>query len=138
MRFLLDTNALSEAVRPAPNARLMERLAAHHAECATAAPVWNELVYGCRRLPESARRRALERYIFEVLRPHLSVLPYDQRAAEWHASEQARLEPLGRTPPFVDGQIAAIASTNGLTLVTANAPDFAGFEGLHLEDWRQP
>ena len=137
LRYLLDTNALSEAVKPTPDAHVMQRLAAHHAEIATAAPVWNELLYGCYRLQESVRRRALERYLFGVLRPQLQALPYDERAAEWHASERARLERLGQTPPFVDGQIAAIAHANDLTLVTANVQDFAPFEGLRVEDWRQ-
>ena len=71
LRYLLDTNALSEAVKPTPDAHVMQRLAAHHAEIATAAPVWNELLYGCYRLQESVRRRALERYLFGVLRPQL-------------------------------------------------------------------
>jgi tRNA(fMet)-specific endonuclease VapC len=41
----------------------------------------------------------------------------------------------GRTPASVDGQIAAIAAVNGLTLVTQNVTDFAAFEGLDVEDW---
>jgi tRNA(fMet)-specific endonuclease VapC len=39
-------------------------------------------------------------------------------------------------PPFVDGQTAAIASTKGLTVVTANVADFRLFDGLDVEDWR--
>jgi predicted nucleic acid-binding protein len=42
-------------------------------------------------------------------------------AAEWHAAERARLAALGKTPPFVDGQITAIAYANSLTLVTLNS-----------------
>ncbi len=41
----------------------------------------------------------------------------------------------GRTPPFVDGQIAAIAHSQGLTLVTANTEDFRYFDELELADW---
>ncbi len=65
----------------------------------------------------------------------MAVLPYDQMAAEWHAAERARLGAVGLTPPFVDGQIAAVAHVNDLTLVTANTRDFAHFEGLRIEDW---
>jgi len=50
--------------------------------------------------------------------------------------ERARLAALGRTLPFVGGQIAAIARTNNLVLVTANAVDFRDFAGLTIEDWR--
>jgi len=48
---------------------------------------------------------------------------------------RARLKPVGRTPSFVDGQIAAVAIVNDATLVTANVADFAPFDGLRVEDW---
>jgi tRNA(fMet)-specific endonuclease VapC len=41
----------------------------------------------------------------------------------------------GRVPPFVDGQIAAIAAVNGLTLVTRNVRDFRRFAGLPVVNW---
>lgn len=66
----------------------------------------------------------------------IEVLPYDAESALWHAAERARLTRLGRTPPYPDGQIAAIAAVNGLILVTANVRDFADFDGLIVEDWR--
>lgn len=75
-------------------------------------------------------------YIEESIRDLLPVLPYHSAATQWHAAERARLAVLGRTPPFVDGQIAAIAATNGLVLVTANTMDLQHFAGPRLEDWR--
>ena len=75
-------------------------------------------------------------YIDEVLQPSISVLPYDTRAAGWPAAERARLTEAGKTPPFADGQIAAIARTNDLMLATSNVSDFAGFESLRIEDRR--
>jgi tRNA(fMet)-specific endonuclease VapC len=42
---------------------------------------------------------------------------------------------LGKTPPFVDGQIAAIALTHALALVTANPKDFKSFKGLTVLNW---
>jgi tRNA(fMet)-specific endonuclease VapC len=47
-----------------------------------------------------------------------------------------RLEALGRTLPYADGQIAAIAVVNALTLVTVNVRDFRDIEGVRVEDWR--
>ena len=64
------------------------------------------------------------------------MLPYDDEAAKWHATERVRLEGIGRTPPFIDSQIAAVAFVNGLALVTANVSDFSGFLGLRVENWR--
>lgn len=40
-----------------------------------------------------------------------------------------------RSPPFVDGQIAAIAYVNDLILVTRNTEDFSNFSDLKLENW---
>ena len=78
----------------------------HRDEVCTAAPVWNELLYGYRRLPTSKRREELRSYLRDRLEPSLAVLPYDAPAADWHAGERARLGRAGRTPAFVDGQIA--------------------------------
>ena len=99
--------------------------------------VWHELWFGCHRLPASARRAAIETYLNRVVAPSIPILPYNQPAAEWHAAERGRLVGIGRTPPFADGQIVAIAKMNNLTLVTLNLDDYAAFQGIQLEDWRR-
>jgi tRNA(fMet)-specific endonuclease VapC len=134
-RYLLDTNILSEPLKTRPNEGIMHRLERHRKEVVTTAMVWNELLYGCYRLPPSARRRTLERYLHQALAPSIPILPYDEQAAEWHAAERARLEMAGRIPPFVDGQIASVAKIRGLILVTRNVSDYGDFQGLHVEDW---
>jgi tRNA(fMet)-specific endonuclease VapC len=80
------------------------------------------------------RRDSLDELVRELQR-RFPVLPYDQAAADWHASERARLERIGRVPPYQDGQIAAIAVTRRLTLVTRNVRDFLGFTDLRVESW---
>lgn len=136
LRFLLDTNVVSEPLRPAPNQAVLERLREHQAEIAIASVVWHELWYGCCRLPESSKRTLIDAYLKDVVARAIPILSYDQRAALWHAEARARLAAIGKLPPFADGQIAAIAATNGLCLVTFNRDDFAAFQGLRLEDWR--
>lgn len=78
------------------------------------------------------KRTAIEDYLNSI--PWI-ILPYDSEAAEWHAQERARLQRLGKTPTFPDGQIAAIAVTQKLTLVTLNRRDFQNFKGVNLADW---
>lgn len=136
-RFLLDTNVLSEPVAARPHPSVLERLKEHRAELATASQVIHELAYGAARLPRSARRRTLERYLEQVVIPSMPVLTYDLQASLWHASERARLEALGKPAPAVDSQLAAIAVANGLTLVTRNLRDFASFEDLHCVTWHR-
>lgn len=136
LRFLLDTNIVSEPLRPAPDPSIVEHLRQHQGEMAIASVVWHELWYGCQRLPISTRRTIIEAYLKEVIAPTIPVLPYDQLAGQWHAEERARLTKIGRTPPFADGQIAAIAVTSGLSLVTFNHSDYESFRGLRIEAWR--
>ena len=118
-----------------PDLAILERLHEHSLECAIAAPVWHELIYGCRRLPRGKRRNALEAYPRDVVRGSFPILPYDEAAATWHGEERARLEAQGRPAPFVDGQIAAIAHVNGLVLVTTNDKDFVRFKDLTVLNW---
>ena len=113
----------------------MLRLREHEDDIAVPAPVWHELRFGCARLAPSRQREAIERYIEDVVLASFPVLEYDRRAADWHAVERARLSAAGRTPPFVDGQIAAIAHVNNLILVTSNTDDFNGFKGLRIQTW---
>jgi tRNA(fMet)-specific endonuclease VapC len=135
--FLLDTNVVSEPLRPAPNQHVLERLKQHEAEIAIATVVWHELLYGTYRLPHSAKRSTIEEYLSEVVAPTFPILPYDVQAAQWHAAERARLVGLGHTPPFADGQIAAIAQVNNLILVTANTADFSMYQDLQVENWHK-
>ncbi|WP_019501380.1 type II toxin-antitoxin system VapC family toxin [Pseudanabaena sp. PCC 6802] len=135
LRFLLDTNILSEPLRPHPNPNVMAMLAEHDTEIATATVVYHEMLFGRDLLPESKKRRALELYLQREIEAKLPVLPYDLLAAQWHASERARLVKLGKTPSFADGQIAAISQANDLILVTNNKVDFESFLDLQLENW---
>jgi tRNA(fMet)-specific endonuclease VapC len=135
LRYLLDTSIVSSPVSKRPDPAILKRLDEHGPECAIAAPVWHELIYGCRRLPKGKRRAMLEAYLRDVVRRSFPNLPYDEAAATWHGEERPRLEAIGKSAPFVDGQIAAVAHVHGLVLVTTNETHFEGFEGLRVENW---
>jgi tRNA(fMet)-specific endonuclease VapC len=135
LRYLLDTNIISEPVRPLPNANVMAKLIEAKSTVAIASIVWQEVLLGCYRMPDSKRRRAIEAYLQEEVKIKLPILPYTQEAAEWFAAERARLIPIGLTPSYADGQIAAIAKINNLILVTRNVADYANFKDLPIENW---
>lgn len=135
MRFLLDSNIVSEPMRARPDAKVVHYLRAHQDEIAIAAVTLHELWFGCNRLAVSAKRAAIEQYLNEVVALTMPVLPYDERAALWHATERARLTSLGKTPSFAEGQIAAVAVTCDLSLVTLNQTDYREFAELSLADW---
>lgn len=139
IRYLLDTNIVSEPARPEPSTAVVDRMNAHSGEVALPAPAWHELVYGVHRMPQGKRRTYLADYLAEVVRPSMPVIPYDRRAARWHGAARAALEAEGHSQPFVDGQIAAVAATRGLILITRNTSDFeayaALYDGVHVENW---
>ena len=135
LRYLLDTNIISEPVRPVPNANVMAQLIEAKSTVAIASVVWHEILLGCYRMPDSKRRRAIEAYLEEEVKVKLPILPYTQEAAEWFAKERARLIAIGQTPSYADGQIAAIAKVNNLILVTRNVADYANFQDLPIENW---
>ena len=137
LRFLLDTSVVSEPALASPNTRLIRRLEQRAGQYAIASLVWHELLYGVERLPVGKRRSILEFYVQSVISDRFPILPYDLRAAEWHARERVRLEASGKATPFIDGQIAAIACTQNLVLVTSNTRHFVAFHDLEVADWSQ-
>ncbi len=138
MKYLIDTNVLSEAVKTFPDKSVMRMLEKCQHEIVTAAPVWHELQFGCQRLARSRKREIIASFLTDVVKRTMPILPYDDRAAEWHAGERARLSSKGLTPSFVDGQIAAISVVNGLILVTRNIDDFKHFLRPKIENWHFP
>lgn len=134
-RFLLDTNALSEPMRPAPNAGFLRMFERHRMDLALASPVWHEAMFGLHRMPLGEKRDRVDAYLYNVIRPSVDILPYDAEAARWHAIERARLEKAGTPVPFADGMVAAVAVRFGLTVVTHNIRDFERLTGVLLVDW---
>jgi len=135
MKYLLDTNVLSEAMKTVPNKSVLKMFEKWQHEIVTASPVWHELQFGCQRLPRSRKREIIASFLDDIVKRTMLILPYDDRAAEWHARERARLSSKGLTPSFVDGQIAAISVVNGLILVTRTINDFKQFLRLKIENW---
>lgn len=135
MRLLLDTNVLSEPLREHPDPEVLRQLQCGEHVLHTASVVIHELSYGIHRLAPGRRRQRLGSYLDGLIASGLTVLPYDRKAALWHGEERARLEALGRPMAFADGQIAAIAATHGLVLVTRNTSNFSAFQGLEVRNW---
>lgn len=132
--YLLDTNVVSELARRAPHRGVESRVRAHQSGCAIGAPTIEELAFGVARLPASAKRDMLAGWLEGAIAGFI-VFPYDANCALWLGRERARLGALGRPAPRTDGEIAAIAILNDVTLVTRNVADFRSFAGLRVESW---
>lgn len=132
--YLLDTNVISEPLKPIYNNSVINQLSIHKNKVALPSLVVYELLRGCYKLQPSKKRNLVWNYIQDLM-SNTPILFYDKKAAEWHSQEQARLESIGKPAALIDGQIAAIAKVNKLILITRNTIDFENFEGLQMENW---
>ena len=131
--YLLDTNVLSELMRPAPEEHVVAWFGRHVAH-----PMWTsavtqaEILSGIALLPEGKRRDALARTAEQLFAEDMAgrCLPFDTAAAKHYALLVAQRRRQGLPIATEDGQIAAIALAAGLCVLTRNTKDFAGIEGL--------
>lgn len=138
MKFLLDTNVVSETMRATPNRHLLRALARHDGQLGISAVTWHELAFSVRRLPKGARRTALEVRLRDLASDLPAPVPFPGEAADWLASERARLEAKGTSISIEDGVIAATAYVANLTVVTANTKHFVPFVAVRVVDWLHP
>jgi toxin FitB len=129
--ILLDTNVVSESLRPRPIPTLLAWLDAQHPESIyLCTPVLAELYAGMLRLTDGRRkdrlRAAIERIEAEFFRGR--TLTFDTEAAKQYGRVIAIRARLGRPIGQMDALIAAIASTNRAALATRNVSDFIGLE----------
>jgi tRNA(fMet)-specific endonuclease VapC len=128
--FALDTNALIHALKGA--GRVKERLArVSPVDIAVPAVVAYEIEFGTlhSRSP-GKRRRDLQRLL-----SILTILPFDERAADRSARLRFDLETAGEKIGPLDTLIAGTVLAHGATLVTNNTREFSRVPGLQIEDW---
>lgn len=133
--YLLDTNVLSELMRSQPDPRVMAWFAAQaDAEYFTTAISQAEILLGIALLPKGKRRSSLSQTAMLMFQEDFSgrCLPFDDRASGIYALLVASRREAGRPITTEDAQIAAIALTHQLTLVTRNIKDFVHIGKLKI------
>lgn len=131
--MLIDTNVLSECMRPQPSEAVvawLDRLPAE--EVWISAISRAEIALGLALMPAGKRQAALARAAQAMFEEDFGgrCLPFDERAALHYAAIVAQRTRAGRPISTEDAQIAAIALAHGLTLATRNVSDFEGIDGL--------
>jgi predicted nucleic acid-binding protein len=137
--FLLDTNVVSEWVKPQPNAGVMRWVyEADEDRLFLSVITLAELRLGAARLAAGERRSRLDRWIGEELPGRFEgrILGIDREVAEAWGRLMAASFARGRRMNLMDCFLAAQATVNSLTLVTRNGADFEGFGGEVVDPWR--
>jgi predicted nucleic acid-binding protein len=138
MTFLLDTNVVSEWVKPQPNAGLTQWLSQVDEDYVFLSVVtFAELRFGIERLARGSRRTRLDEWLRIELpvRFEQRILLVDGAVADEWGRMVAGGAGRGKSIGAMDALIASTAQVHGLTLVTRNAKDFEGAVKSVLNPW---
>lgn len=135
--FLLDTNVVSEALRPRPDARVLAWLRAHEARAFLSVVTIGELEAGIRGAPDPRRAEALRAWLDDVLLPQFAhrVLLVDLEVARRWGERTAAARAAGTPVGAVDALIAATAARHGLAVATRNGRDFEPLGVAVVDPW---
>ena len=138
--ILLDTNVLSEFMRPHPEAGVVQWLDEQRADTLyTTAVSQAEIEQGLALMPDGKRQHGLALAAKAMFEEDFAgrCLPFDATAASHYAHLVAERTRIGRPISVEDAQIAAIALAGGMALATRNTRDFESIKGLVLiNPWR--
>ena len=133
--FLIDTNVVSELVRPAPDPSVL-RFLARESDLWLSVVTLHELNFGAARIADVGRRRRLTEWIeFVKARFRGRLIVIDQVIAELAGRARAHAMAQGRSVDPLDALIAASALSRSMTLATRNMRDFVALEVVAFNPW---
>ena len=136
--YLLDTNIISELMKQQPDKHVIAKIKEYERFCALSSTSWNELLYGINIMPAGKKRDFYFDTLVDKIQAEFDIIQYDNHAAWIQADIRARLMDCGTPVEFDDTQIASIAVSNGMILVTRNTKHFEPIQKispLMLENW---
>jgi len=136
--IVLDTNVLSELMRPAPSPRVVAWVAKQPAtELFTTSITEAEIFYGIELLTKGKRREGLLAAAEAMFAEDLAgrVFGFESDAARAYSKIAARRRALGRPISHADAQIAAIVQVRGAKLATRNVTDFKDCGVDAIDPW---
>ena len=139
MAFLIDTNVISETLKPRPAARVIAWFGDQRSnDLFLASMSLGELVRGAHRVKDKVKRERFKRWIYHDLVAQFQgrILPFDQEAAVIWGEIMGNGDRTGHPKPMGDAQIAAVARRHDLTLVTRNTRDFTDMDVALIDPWK--
>lgn len=134
MRFLLDTNAWIRILNQQANPIKDKFAQMNPSDIALCSVVKSELYFGAYK----SMRRSDNLQLLTNLCSQFKSLDFDDEAAEISGNIRAQLTKLGTPIGPYDLQIASIALSKNMILVTHNTKEFSRLTGLRIEDWEVP
>ena len=125
--IILDTNVVSELMRPEPDTNVRRWIAGRRAdELGTTAITVAEIRHGIERLPDGRRKESLLSAATDLLAAFGDLIqPFDAQAAAWFGPIIVQRSNLGRPIGGFDALISAICRARGSAVATRNVRDFA-------------
>lgn len=136
--IIIDTNVISELLRPEPEPRVERWLSKQDGLSVYLTAISEaELRHGLAIMPPGKRRTTLTDAVDRILREDMAgrILPFDSAAAQSYAIIAASRRAAGRPIMQADCQIAAIAHARNAIVATRNTPDFEGCEIDLINPW---
>lgn len=136
--IVLDTNVLSETLRPAPDPRVLAWFGAQRrASLFTTTITQAEILYGLGLLADGARKQALSSAIEAIFKEDFAgrLLGFDRDAAEVYAQIAASRKSAGLPISLFDAMIVSVARSTGATLATRNIKDFVECGVALIDPW---
>lgn len=135
--ILLDTNVVSEAMKPEPHQGVRDWLDAQVADTLFLSSVTlAELLFGVGALPAGRRKDSLSVAVNGVADLFADrILPFDEAAARCYADLAVRARATGRGFPTPDGYIAAIAAAHGFTIASRDTSAFDAAGLKVIDPW---
>jgi hypothetical protein len=137
--IVLDTNVLSEILRPTPEPKVLALLDSQpRSSLFTTAVTRGEMFYGIRVLPAGRRRQSLWDAMVAIFNEDFAgqVLSFDGDAADAYAEIAASRKSAGKPISQFDAMIAATARSRGAGLATRNGKDFVDCGVDIIDPWK--
>lgn len=133
MKYMLDTNICIYAIKHKPDTVIKKFLSHDPEELCISAITYAELMHGV----EKSMAVEKNRIAMSLFLSPITILQFDERAAEEYGRIKAELEKKGTPIDPMDTLIASHTKSRGLIIVTNNTREFNRVAGLTIEDWTQ-
>ena len=131
MKYMLDTNICIYAIKHKPPEVIKNFLAHDPDDMCVSVITYSELMYGAEKSKTVDRNRSA----VTLFLSSISILPFNDHAAEEYGKVRSELERKGTPIGPMDTLIAGHARSKGLVLITNNTREFCRVENLKIEDW---